>query len=135
MQQESGTTSDPSDNTTLMEVLDGYRAAGFVADFFAEDGPTVRCGKCDSVVAAAKLTMHSLRRLEGASDPADMMGVVATACPVCAAQGTMVLAYGTNASPEEAAVWLALTDRRGESELPSGAAPDESRADRNQTNN
>ena len=135
MQQESGPTSQPSDNTTLMEVLDGYRAGGFVADFFGEEGTTVRCGTCDSVLAANKLTMHSVRRLEGASDPADMMAVVATSCPVCASNGTMVLAYGPNASPEEADIWIALTDRRGESNLPAGASPDEENTEKSRRKN
>jgi hypothetical protein len=135
MQQESGPTSEPSDNTTLMEVLDGYRTAGFAIDIFAEDGATVRCGSCDSVMAAAKLTMHSVRRLEGASDPADMMAVIATSCPVCASQGTMVLAYGTNASPEEGEVWLALSDKRGERDLPAGSSPDEENTEKTQTKN
>lgn len=115
----------PSDHTTLVQVLGSYRQAGFVTDFFAEDGGRVRCGHCASLLAADQLTMHSLRRLEGASDPADMLSVVATTCPVCGAEGTMVLGFGPAASAADAAVSRALADRRHDDVLPPSAPPAE----------
>jgi hypothetical protein len=115
----------PSDNTTLTEVIGSYREAGFVVDFFAEEDGRVRCGHCNSVLAADQLTMQSMRRMEGASDPADMLSVVATTCPVCGADGTMVLGYGPNASEGDAHVSRALSDRRTDPVLPPDAPPAE----------
>ena len=124
--QPAGTPTDqPSDNTTLIEVIDGYKAAGYVTDFWAEEGGLVRCGECQSVLAASKISMQSVRRLEGASDPADMATVVATSCPVCGAEGTMVLTYGPAASDVDADVFSALSDRRDEGDLPPDSTPEE----------
>jgi hypothetical protein len=107
----------PSDHTTVVEVIDGYRSSGFVGDFYAEP-QSVRCGQCQSVLDPARLMMHSMRRLEGASDPSDMQVVVATSCPACGAQGTMVLGYGPMASEEDAMVLSTLQDRRDDDVLP-----------------
>ena len=118
-------TAQPSDNTTLVAVVDGYKAAGYVTDFWAEEGPSVRCNGCQSVLPASEMVMHSMRRLEGASDPADMASVVATSCPACGADGTMVLGYGPAASDVDADVFSALSDRRDVGELPADSPPDE----------
>lgn len=115
----------PSDYTTLTDVLEGYRASGFGGDFFAEPGGTVRCGTCGSVLSAGQLQMQSLRRLEGASDPADMQAVVATSCRVCGADGTLVVGFGSAASDTDADVFKLLGDHRAADGLPSNAAPGE----------
>ncbi len=119
-------TDQPSDNTTIIEVIDGYKAAGFVTDFWAEEGDAVRCGSCQSVLPAASMAMQSLRRLEGASDPADMAMVVATSCPGCGVEGTMVLTYGPAASEVDTGVFSALLDRRADGVLPPDSPPNES---------
>ena len=121
--------SGPSDNTTLTEVVQGYRAAGFVTDFWAEESG-VRCASCQSVLDPSRMTMHSLRRLEGASDPADMVAVIATSCPVCGADGTMVVGYGSAATDIDADVLVAMSDRRDSDTLPASSAPDEVPRDR-----
>ena len=53
-----------------------------------------------------------LRRLEGASDPDDMLAVVGLACPHCSAQGTAVLGYGPEAAAVDAEVLERLEDAR-----------------------
>ncbi len=113
----------PSDYTTLTDVIEGYRDNGFGGDFFAEPGGTVRCGTCSSVLSAGQLQMHSLRRLEGASDPADMQAVVATSCRVCGADGTLVVAFGSAASDTDSDVFRLLADCRDSQLLPPDAAP------------
>jgi hypothetical protein len=119
-------TVDPSDNTTLTEVVDGYRAVGYDGDFFAEEDARVRCGSCQSSMPANQLTQYSMRRLEGASDPDDMVAVVATICPHCDAHGTLVLGLGPMASASDGAVMTAMIDRRGDdAALPPDASPDE----------
>ena len=113
----------PSDETTLTDVVEGYRANGFGGDFFAEPGGTVRCGTCGSVLQAAQLEMQSLRRLEGASDPADMQAVVATSYRVCGADGTLVVGFGPAASATDADVFAVLADHRDSPTLPPDSAP------------
>ncbi len=115
----------PSDNTTLTEVLDGYADAGFTSSFGAQDGGTIRCDSCGSQLDANQVDMRSLRRLEGASDPDDMMAVVAMQCGVCGASGTMVLGYGPASSDLDGDVLRALQDRRDEGDLPAHAPPSE----------
>jgi hypothetical protein len=73
--------------------------------------------------------MSSLRRLEGESDPADMVAVVALTCPACGAQGTVVLGYGPMADGHEADVLRGLRDERSTEGLPGNSAPGEAVGD------
>lgn len=120
-----GVPAQPSDNTTITEVLEDYAGSGYSSTFWAEADGNVRCDACQSVQPSRTMAMHSMRRLEGASDPADMAAVVATSCPVCGAEGTMVLSYGPSASEFDADVLLAISDRREVPGLPQNAAPGE----------
>jgi hypothetical protein len=115
----------PSDHTTLTEVLDGYAEAGFDSTFAAQEGGLVRCDACSSVIDASRITMHSLRRLEGASDPDDMIAVVALDCPACGRSGTMVLGFGPAASDEDSDVLRTIQDRRDSDTLPGASPPSE----------
>jgi hypothetical protein len=56
------------------------------------------------VSPASAIVVHELRRLEGASDPADMLAVAAIACPACGTRGTLVLTYGPEATAGDDAV-------------------------------
>lgn len=116
-------THEPTDGTTLSEVLDDYLQSGFSTTFAAEPGGSIRCGECQSNLDASRFVMHSQRRLEGASDPADMLTVVATSCPVCGSDGTMVLGYGPMAASEDADAFTAMTDQRHDDRLPQNATP------------
>lgn len=115
----------PSDNTSLVEVLAGYAGAGFDGSFGAQDGGTVRCDACGSELDPSRLRMRSLRRMEGASDPDDMVAVVALECGVCGSAGTMVLGFGPMASSIDSDVLHALQDERAVGDLPGHAAPTE----------
>lgn len=119
----------PSDGTTVTEVVDSYRDAGFTADFGAEPGGRVSCYTCEMPSPASSVPVASLRRLEGASDPDDMVAVVAMTCPACGAQGTAVLGYGPSASSSDSDVLQQLNDNSdASSQLPPHAAPDETAA-------
>ena len=85
----------------------------------------MRCATCEVVSDAVDVPMHSLRRVEGASDPADMAALVALSCPSCGERGTLVLTYGPAASPEEGDVLGALRDRRHDDVAPPSSAPSE----------
>ena len=47
---------------------------------------------------------RQLRRLEGASDPDDMLALAALVCAQCGTRGSLLLNYGPSASPEDAGV-------------------------------
>ena len=72
---------------------------------------------------AAELVVSGFRRIEGASDAADMNLVVWGTCPDCATGGVLTLGYGPNASVEDEAAMenLELDDARE-----PGATPSES---------
>jgi hypothetical protein len=114
---------DLGDHTTLVEVLTDYRAAGFAADFLVVEPGQVRCATCQAVLEPKEIELHSLRRMEGASDPADMAAVVALVCPRCRAQGTAVIRFGPEASVDEACVLGQLRDRRSSDLLPGAEPP------------
>ena len=98
----------PLDASTLTEVLSSFERDGFTGQFAAAPDGRVRCYSCREVRPADELVVEALRRLEGASDPADMLAVAATICPACHAKGTLILNYGPEATPEDSEVLVAL---------------------------
>ena len=113
----------PSDNTTLTAVLEQFADLGFSEHFVVNDDGSVECGGCGATSEAAALRFEHTRRLEGASDPDDMLSVVAARCPACGHGGTIVMGYGPNASAGDAAVARSVADSArstGESSGPSG---------------
>ena len=102
----------PSDNTTLVSVLAALSTDGFDSDFFVTQEARLRCGTCRADLQPTEVGMHGLRRLEGASDPADMAVVLCLECPRCGAKGTAVARYGPEAAPYEHEVLAAVDDQR-----------------------
>jgi hypothetical protein len=115
----------PSDNTTLTSVLGDYAAAGYDGQFEVISESAIACVSCAQESSPAEFDMAGLRRLEGASDPDDMLSVIALACPRCEARGTLVVGFGPNASAADAAVSKQLRDRRGGQSIPPSSAPGE----------
>jgi hypothetical protein len=103
----------PSDNTTLVAVLAACAAEGFDGDFYVTEDAMLRCGACRAEHAATETVLWGLRRLEGASDPADMAAVLSLECPSCGAKGTAVVRFGPEAGPADDQVLAAVEDRRG----------------------
>jgi hypothetical protein len=104
-------TAVPQD-TGLLPVLDDFAEAGFTASLTATaDG--VACGHCRSVSHPGDLLVQRISRLEGASDPADMLVVVGATCRGCGLDGTLVLGFGPDADPVDSDV-LADLDIPGE---------------------
>jgi hypothetical protein len=91
----------PSDNTTLLEILDEFAAKGFGGSMWVTEAGKIRCQECQAEFEPNELTVHELRRLEGASDPDDMLAVVAVECPACHMKGSLILHFGPEASAEE----------------------------------
>jgi hypothetical protein len=99
---------DASDATSLGEVLAAYEGAGYTAQMAAREDARVMCFACRTESAAAEMGVDALCRVEGASDPADMLAVFALRCPRCDARGTLVLNYGPEAAPSDAEVMRTL---------------------------
>ncbi|MFL6244002.1 MAG: hypothetical protein ACJ73V_13395, partial [Acidimicrobiia bacterium] len=75
------------------------------------EGGQVECLTCHRL-HGGETVFRQLRRLEGASDPDDMLAVVGLACPHCSAQGTAVLGYGPEADAVDTEVLELLEDAR-----------------------
>lgn len=98
----------PSDNTTLTSIVDGLAEKGFGGSLTPLPGGDMQCSNCDAFSPAGEFTVETLRRLEGASDPDEMLAVVAAICPRCGQGGVAVLGYGPIASEADADVMALL---------------------------
>ena len=100
---------EPVGASTLLEALEQLRAKGFDRDMFITADAMVRCGSCHHDMAPTEL---NLVRLEGVSDPGEEAAVLALECTMCHARGTVVVRFGPEASPQDDAVLLAVSDQR-----------------------
>lgn len=103
----------PSDNTTLVELTAALRGDGYRGSLSATPEGSIRCSECGNDTSPGAFDLHRQRRLEGASDPADEMLVVAGSCGACGARGVLLLGYGPAASAADAAVVEQLPSRPG----------------------
>lgn len=100
---------------TILDVLRRLEELGFTGQFRPLPGARVQCVACGGESPADHTVLRELRRLEGASDPDDMLAVVGLACPHCGSSGTMVLSYGPESDIVDAEVLMSLEDcRRGD---------------------
>lgn len=104
--------AQPTD-ATLSQVLAGLAAEGYDADFFVDDEGGICCRACGTCTAADEISLDGLRRIEGASDPADMAAVLAVTCPRCGERGSAIVRYGPEASAGDAQVLLTIDNHRG----------------------
>jgi ferredoxin len=102
----------PSDNTTMVGVLEALSDAGYTADFWVDDDAHLCCRSCGTCVEASSIQLDELRRVEGASDPADMAAILALTCTVCGARGTAVVRFGPEASAAEGSFLRHIEDLR-----------------------
>jgi hypothetical protein len=107
--------------STLLAVLEVAAQEGFDGDMLVEPDPrgdpAIRCGACDTVSPAADFERAWRWRLEGASDPDDMLDVSALRCPSCGHGGTLVTAFGQQSGAPEAAATRDLPAPSGEPPL------------------
>jgi hypothetical protein len=98
------------EQTTSTGVLRRYAEDGFTASLMAVEDPpsSMRCSACGTTSPADAFEVVDERRLEGASDPDDMVIVVAARCPVCGQGGAVSLGFGPEASPADSDVVAAL---------------------------
>ena len=95
---------------TLQELLTMFETEGYRGQMASRPGGYVLCLACQMESEAGEMELDALERMEGASDPADMLAVAALICPVCGTSGTLVLGYGPEASSDDADVLAALGD-------------------------
>ena len=86
---------------TLTDAIDEFERDGFDGQFAPAENGRVKCLTCGNESDADELGLQGTRRVEGASDPADMAEIAAVECPHCGTRGTLVLKYGPSASEEE----------------------------------
>lgn len=99
-------------NSPLLEALGAHADAGFGGSYSITDDGVVRCDACRAELRPGDVRLHTLRRMEGARDPADMIALCGLECPRCHQLGTAVIHYGPMATIEEATVLRDLDDRR-----------------------
>jgi hypothetical protein len=104
---------------TLMDVLADHARRGWTGQFASGADAHVECERCHHRAPAGNLDVLALRRLEGASDPDDMLAVVGIECPSCRQRGSLVLNFGPTATAEDAAVLVEL----GDAPHPTGHEP------------
>jgi hypothetical protein len=98
----------PSDHTTLLDVLDSWDESGFAEQFVVDDEARIACVSCATTSDASRFEVAHTRRLEGASDPDDLLAVYALRCPACGIGGTLVVGYGPNATDQDGDVLSVL---------------------------
>ncbi len=99
---------EASGASTLLDVLAEAADAGFAAQIMVTDDGDLRCTKCDTTVPAAEFDVQGFRRLEGASDPSDMLMVIWGTCSGCGEGGVATIGYGPNAGPADSKVLDAI---------------------------
>lgn len=107
--------------STLLEVLDAAETGGYVTQFVHEHGGIV-CGACGATSAPADMPRTWMHRLEGASDPDELVTVSALRCPSCGAKGTIVLPFGPSADADEGDVSRSLREPDHQDMAPVGAS-------------
>src|SRR3954454_1363379 len=108
MMSDDASTYLQGEAETLRDAIEEFERDGYLGQFAAREGGVVRCFSCRHDFAPVATTVDTIRRLEGASDPDDMLAVVPLTCPHCATRGTLVLAYGPEAALEDSEVLAAL---------------------------
>lgn len=105
-----GVARDPTSLTAILEELgrDGFRAE--LAPVGRDRPGAIRCGACGEASDASLFTVADFRRMEGASDPDEMVAVAALRCPICDTGGALVLTYGPEVTADDAAVLERLPD-------------------------
>ena len=96
------------DAETIVDVLADLEGAGYTTQLAARADARVECLGCRTSSPADAFRLDALHRLEGVSDPADMLGIAALVCPACERSGALVLNYGPQATSVDADVLAAL---------------------------
>src|SRR5207245_2259039 len=69
------------DGLTLTECLAHFEAKGYTGHFGAAEGGLVRCFSCHTDSKPEDVVLDGICRVEGVSDPDDMLAVLGLTCP------------------------------------------------------
>lgn len=114
-----------SGGMSIADALREFESQGYVGQFVIRSGGAVECQKCHASHRPAAVPLEAMRRLEGVSDPADMVFVGALRCPQCGLAGTATLKYGPHAGADDAAVLRELDNQRASTTLMDQSAGDD----------
>jgi len=92
---------------TLSEAIDRLRAKGFEHDYSASITGNLRCGECTAEIDPNLMTIQEIVRFEGVSDPGDA-SILFALSGTCGHAGLYSAPYGSDSTPEDAAVVSAL---------------------------
>ncbi len=106
------------DAQTIADVIRAFEGEGYTGQFRALEGGIVECLTCRQSSPGGTISVEQMSRLEGPTDPADMVAVAALTCPKCGTRGTLLLGYGPDSSLEDAEVLQVLGDARRGSGVP-----------------
>ncbi len=97
---------------SLIEVLADLATEGYDGEFrITRDDPArLECLRGGHTFAPGDAILARIHRLEGASDPDEMLLVAALQCPVCGALGVATIGYGPAADEGSASVLEQLPD-------------------------
>lgn len=98
----------PSDNTDVQTVLEAFAGDGFADSYEVSEEGAVTHSPSGTQLRPEDLEVVRFRRLEGASDPSDMVLVAGVRSP--AGDGVIVVKYGPEATPGEADLLTAWRD-------------------------
>jgi hypothetical protein len=113
----------PSDAAVLTDILAALGRDGYTLPL-AVDAEGGIAGP-DGPWELADVMVDVQRRLEGASDPADMVAVFGLRRGASDERGALVVSYGPQATAEEADVLRALAERSGVGGAPSAVTSEE----------
>lgn len=101
-----------SGGLTIADALHELEDRGYTGQFVVRPDGAVECQTCCVQHRPSRVPLEAMRRVEGASDPSDMVFVGALRCPHCGSLGTTTLKYGPEAPPEVALVLRELENQR-----------------------
>ena len=97
-----------SELETMSHAVSRLREAGYEADYSARP-EGLRCSVCGEISDAEAVTLAETVRFEGVTDPGDESALYGLSATACGHDGTLAVAFGPSASPEEVDVILALS--------------------------
>ena len=113
MHPDDASTYQHGEAQSLRDLIERFEHDGFRGQFGALGGRRRALLHLSARTSPpTDMAVETIRRTEGSSDPDDMLAVLPLTCPHCATRGTLVLAYGPEASPEDTEVLAALQNRR-----------------------
>ena len=115
-----------SGGMTIADALREFEARGYIGQFLIRPGGQVECRHCGVTHRPKDVPLEAMRRIEGVSDPSDMVFVGALRCTNCGETGTATINYGPLASADDAAVLREFDNQRAAAAMTQRSAHEDS---------